>query len=80
MSSRGPKDKWGQVNARLPVELFLFFTFGHEACATTGRGCEASVGRKLCDKRRVNVIRAASQVKDDIDASSVRLRPRLDDA
>ena len=36
-SSVGHKDGWGQVDARVPVELSLLFSFGHEAWA--GAGC-----------------------------------------
>ena len=32
-SSSGLKDEWGQVDAGVPVELFLLLAFGHEAWA-----------------------------------------------
>ena len=59
--SSGLKDKRDQVNARVPVELFLFFAFGHKAWAAAGSGgYESGIGRERCDNRRINVERAAS--------------------
>ena len=59
-SSSGLKDEWGQLDAGVPVELFLFLLFGHEAWAAAGGGYEPSTGGERCNNRRVNVIRAAS--------------------
>ena len=64
------EDEWDQVDAEVSVELFLFFAFGHVAWTTTGGRYEASVGGKGGDNGRINKVRAAMWVKDDIHAFS----------
>ena len=79
-SSGALEDKFDQVDAVVPVELFLFFAFGHVAWTTAGGGYEPSTGGERCNSRRVNVIRAASKVKDNIHACPFRLSTRLGQA
>ena len=50
-SSSGLEDEWGQVDAGVPVELFLLFTFSHVAWAGAGCGYESSIGGERCDNR-----------------------------
>ena len=57
---RGNQVVKDQVDAGVPVKLFLFLALGHEAWAAAGSEYEASTGRERCDNCRVNVIRAAS--------------------
>ena len=59
------------------IELFLFFAFGHAAWAGAGCRYESCVGGKWRDHSRVDVVCAASWIKDNNHACSFELSTRL---
>ena len=75
-SSGGLEDEWDQVDAGVPVELFLLFAFGHVAWAGAGSRDASSVGREWRDHCRVDAIRVPVQVERDVHACSFGLRRR----
>ena len=56
----GLEDEWGQVDAGVSVELFLFFAFGHVVWASAGGRYEAGIRGKGSDNARVNIVRVAT--------------------
>ena len=73
----GLKDERDEVDAGVPVELFLLFTFDHVAWAGAGCQEESCVGEKLRDHCRVDVLRVSAQVEHDVHACSFGLSTRL---
>ena len=59
-SSCGFKDKRDQVDARVPVELFLFFAFGHETRTAAGGGHQLDVRGEGGYNGCIDVIRDAT--------------------
>ena len=61
--SSGLKDKRDQVNARVPVELFLFFAFGHNALDENNVTIAVSMWHVLPRRSKITSMRAPFRLR-----------------